>query len=186
MSDAATFDHLVFDRRDSLVGETATATFSPCRTYRYALTRWWDLDRPWAAFIMLNPSTADALVDDPTVRRCLSFAKSWAAGGLVVLNLYALRATDPKMLRGHPDPVGPDNDRLIASLVSGETLLGPVVCAWGAHPGTAARSDRVLTLLRNRAIRPLCLGTTRDGHPRHPLYVRGDTAAVDFTGGQHG
>jgi hypothetical protein len=109
-----------------------------------------------------------------TVRR-------WSDWPLVV-NLYALRATDPRELRGHPDPVGPDNDLMIASLLSADEPVGPVVCAWGAHPGTAGRAGRVLGLLRNRQIRPLCLGTTKGGHPRHPLYVRGDTAAVEYRG----
>lgn len=178
MSTPTTRTGLVVDRRDALLGES-TATFSPCRIYRYALTRRWS-DRPVAVFVMLNPSTADAMVDDPTIRRCLSFAWSWTAGGLLVLNLFGLRATDPRELRGHPDPAGPHNDAVIADWLSRDEPVGPVVCAWGAHPGTAERAGRVLGLLASRGIRPLCLGTTKDGHPRHPLYVRGDTAAVDF------
>lgn len=175
MATAAT---LVTERRRELLGES-TATFSLCRTYRYALTRRWS-DRPMAVFIMLNPSTADALVDDPTIRRCISFARSWTAGGLLVLNLFGLRATDPAVLGRHPDPVGSDNDPVIAERLLADEPVGPVICAWGAHPGTAERAGRVLALLRNRGIRPLCLGTTKAGHPRHPLYVRGDTAAVEL------
>jgi hypothetical protein len=160
----------------------ATATFSPCRTYRYALTRRWSA-RPLAVFVMLNPSTADALVDDPTIRRCAGFARRWTCGGIGVVNLYGLRATDPRELRDHPDPVGPDNDLVIASLLSDDQPAGPVVCAWGAHPGTAERAQQVMELLRNRRISPLCLGTTKGGQPRHPLYVRGDTAGVSWMDG---
>lgn len=174
-------DYLDTEQHSSLLaGVESTATFSQGRTYRYALTRGWDAARPLAVFIMLNPSTADALADDPTIRRCISFAQSWTAGGLLVLNLFGLRATDPKVLRRHPDPVGPDNDLVIADRLSGAEPVGPVICAWGSHAGVAERADRVLALLRNRAIRPLCLGTTKAGHPRHPLYVRGDTAAVEY------
>lgn len=181
MSTPTTRPGLVVDRRDSLAGETATATFSPCRTYRYALTRRWS-DWPAAAFVMLNPSVASAEVDDATIRRCSSFARSWGAGGLLVVNLFGLRATDPRELRRHPDPVGPDNDLVIGSLLAGDEPVGPVVCAWGAHPGTAERARRVLGLVANRELRPLCLGTTKGGHPRHPLYVRGDTAATEYRG----
>jgi hypothetical protein len=160
----------------------ATATFSPCRTYRYALTRRWSA-RPLPVFVMLNPSTADALVDDPTIRRCAGFAKSWTCGGFAVVNLFGLRATDPRQMRGHPDPVGPDNDLVIASLLSGDHPAGPVVCAWGAHPGTTERARQVMELLRNRRISPLCLGTTKGGQPRHPLYVSGNTPVVRFLAG---
>lgn len=180
---ASALDYLDTERHSSLLaGVEATATFSPGRTYRYALTRRWAPTRPLAVFIMLNPSTADAFNDDPTIRRCISFAKSWTAGGLLVLNLFGLRATDPTVLRRHHDPVGPDNDPVIVERLSADEPVGPVICAWGAHPGVAERADRVLTLLRNRCIRPLCLGTTKAGHPRHPLYMRGDTAAVELTG----
>jgi hypothetical protein len=149
---------------DTDIHGTASATFSPCRTYRYALTRVWAPGRPLAAFIMLNPSTADALDDDATIRRVSGFARSWTAGGILVLNLFALRATDPRQLRQHPDPVG------------------PVVCAWGVHGVLADRDQRVLELLRARCVRPLCLGTTKDGHPRHPLYVPGSTPTTDYKG----
>lgn len=178
----AALAHLVTERHATLVGEDATATFSPDRTYRYALTRRWSA-WPMAAFVALNPSTADAFEDDATIRRMIAFANTWLAGGLLVLNLYGLRATDPRELRRYPDPVGRDNDLVIADWLSRDEPVGPVVCAWGAHPGTAERAGRVLGLLRNRCIRPLCLGTTKGGHPRHPLYVRGDMAAVDFGGG---
>jgi len=171
---------LIVDRDEPLLVD-ATATFSPCRTYRYALTRRWS-DRPLAVFVMLNPSTADAFTLDPTVRRCIGFAHSWTAGGILVLNLFALRATDPKALSGHADPVGPDNDAVIATHIAGDEAVGPVVAAWGVHGNLRGRDQRVAGMIRARGVRPLCLGLTKDGHPRHPLYVPGDTAAVDLPG----
>lgn len=185
MSTAATsrrrLSYLDTQRHSSLLsGVGATATFSQGHTYRYALTRRWDLTRPLAVFVMLNPSTADAFADDPTIRRCISFARSWTAGGLLVLNLFGLRATDPQVLRRHPDPVGPDNDLVIAERLADNEPVGPVICAWGTRGTLNGRADQVLRLLRGYGVRPLCLGTTKDGHPRHPLYVRGDTATVEY------
>lgn len=154
-----------------------TATFSPCGTYRYALTRG-PLNRP-AVFVMLNPSTADAFSADPTIRRCLGFARSWGYDGLIVVNAFALRSTDPSALRIHPDPVGPDNDAVLASLVGSTT--GPVVVAWGVHAELHGRAGRMLQLIAEAGMEPLCLGTTQGGHPRHPLYIRGDTVPVPYT-----
>lgn len=146
------------------------ATFSETGLYRYTLSRTWEPAKPRMAWIMLNPSTADAEVDDPTIRRCIGFAKREGCGGIEVLNLYALRATTPKELRGHPDPEGPDNP-----LAWAETLYDPapavVVAAWGM---TAAS----LRLPPSEALRgycgpPMrCLGTTRDGFPRHPSRLK--------------
>lgn len=174
-------DALLVDRDETLTGVAATATFSPCRTYRYALTRRWS-NRPPAVFIMLNPSVADAFVDDPTLRRCIGFARSWTAGGLILLNLFALRSTDPMVLRAHPDPVGPDNDMVVAEQLA-EADGGPVIAAWGVHGALHGRGKRVAALIRARGARPLCLGLTKDGHPRHPLYVPNDTATIDLSGG---
>jgi hypothetical protein len=183
---------LAVDRASSLIddGRSATATFSPCRTYRYALTRRWS-ERPLAVFVMLNPSTADAFTLDPTVRRCISFAVEWAAGGVLVLNLFALRSTDPKALYSHADPVGPDNDVVITEHLPTGEPAGPVIAAWGAGPDgprparrmLRSRAERVAALLRARGARPLCLGLTQAGHPRHPLYIPNGTAAVDLPGG---
>jgi hypothetical protein len=167
----------IIDRDESLVGATATATFSPCRTYRYALTRRWN-ERPLAVFIMLNPSTADAFTLDPTVRRCVGFANSWTAGGILVLNLFGLRATDPKALYHHDDPIGPDNDTVIAEHLAADEPVGPVIAAWGVHGALNGRSERVAALIRARGHRPLCLGLTKGGYPRHPLYVSGKTTAI--------
>lgn len=122
-------------------------------------------------WIMLNPSTADAVTDDPTIRRCIGFTQRFGATGLTVVNLYAARATQPAVLQMLKDPVGPDNDAALHEILRDADIGGsPVICAWGVH----ARPDRVSTvveLLRCMINTPLCLGTTRAGHPRHPLYV---------------
>lgn len=150
-----------------------TAVISKDRTYRY----WLERDLPWSfyvgegvapetmcAFVMLNPSTADAELDDPTIRRCRHFATALCASKLVVANLYAYRATQPKALRGAADPVGPDNDRYLLDALRAQH----VIVAWGAH----AEPERVEHFRALAGTTPLwCLGTTQAGAPRHPLYV---------------
>ncbi len=134
--------------------------------YRYRLWRRWGA-APSALFVMLNPSTADATDDDPTIRRCIGFARRWRCGGVEVVNLYALRATDPRDLWRHRAPVGPRNDAILAEAIA--TSAVPVV-AWGRH-GT----DRAARVVELAAGRPLqCLAQNGDGSPRHPLYVPGD------------
>ena len=155
-------------------GLISSAVISDCGTYRYRLTRIWDESKPVMAWVMLNPSTADGSTDDPTIRRCINFAKAWGYGGITVVNLYALRATDPKQLWQHQDPVGPDNDAELAKVAEQFPL---VVLAWGSN----AKPERTTVVLRilSRA-RGLCtvLGWTKGGEPRHPLYVRADTGPV--------
>ncbi len=122
------------------------------------------------AFIGLNPSTADETRNDPTVRRCLGFARSWGFARLQVLNLYAYRSPDPAALRRVEDPVGAESDRVIAVVSRG---CGLVVAAWGAR-AEQSRIDVVIELVPDLH----CLGVTKGGFPRHPLYVRGDTVPV--------
>lgn len=148
----------------------STATISPCRAYRYMLRRIWDDALPPIYWVMLNPSTADATQDDPTIRRVIGFSKSWGYGSANVLNLFALRSTDPDNLLSHADPVGPDNDTHLRSIL-GTKHRHAIVAAWGSFKGAAARSREVRTILSGRLS---CLGLTKDGHPRHPLYVRAD------------
>lgn len=156
-----------------------SAEISPCGQYRYTLTRPATQLHPEtgsAVFCMLNPSTADATVDDPTIRRCRGFAERWGCSGITVVNLYALRSKDPAVLWSHADPVGPMNDYWL-SRVARECR--DVVCAWGAN----ARADRVrdaVDLLEAAGAKLLCLGTTAAGHPRHPLYVRGDQTLLPW------
>ncbi len=156
-----------------------SAIISDCGQYRYKLTREAHDQFPTrgpALFIMLNPSTADASLDDPTIRRCRGFAKAWDCNGIVVANLYALRATNPADLWRHVDPVGPDNDAFLAALIREHETI---VCAWGAN-AKPERVAQVRKLFRD-INRPVCLGMTKDGAPRHPLYVRGDQPLIDWS-----
>jgi len=146
------------------------AVFSRCRRYRYLLWRSFDAlaERGSCCIIMLNPSVADESVNDPTSRRCIGFAAGRGFSQLVVVNLFALRATDPRVLCRHPRPVGPANDAaIIEAAVSAEL----VVCAWGAH-GVHRDRDRIVTDLLRRAAIPLHrFGATKAGQPLHPLYL---------------
>jgi hypothetical protein len=127
---------------------------------------------------MLNPSTADAERDDPTIRRCISFAKREGCGGLVVLNLFGLRATDPKELSRHPFPVGPDWRHWIDTML--ENIDGPLIAGWGAHKSIAPQVETIRQTLNASGVKAMCLGKTADGSPRHPLYVRGDQPLVQL------
>jgi hypothetical protein len=158
---------------------TGGATFSADGRYRYRLWRSWDASRPRVAFVMLNPSTAGARRDDPTIRRCQGFARSWGFGGIEVVNLFALRATDPRLLRLADDPVGRENDRHLRSALTRSSL---VVLAWGAHGSLRERAAAVRGLISRR--RPRCLGLTRSGEPRHPLYLPGDARLVPVRSGR--
>lgn len=151
------------------VQQDAWAETSRDGRYRYLLGRRWG-DGPLMVWVLANPSTADALTDDPTVRRCVGFAGAHGSGGLLLVNLWGWRATDPRSLVRVPDPVGPGNDRAIAGALAASA--GPVVLGWGSR-ADPSRVRAVLALLGERPRH--CLGTTRDGHPRHPLYVPGVT-----------
>lgn len=153
------------------------ACFSPDRVYRYVLWRAWDASRPPIAVVGLNPSTADETENDPTVRRCIGYAKREGAGGLVMLNLFAFRATDPQVMRGAEDPVGPDNDAFLRCATARTQV---VLCAWGAHGAFNGRGRQVEQLLQ-QFDRPLvCLGRTKEGLPKHPLYIAAAEPFVPF------
>jgi hypothetical protein len=167
MRRGAIFD--IFDIRGDTIGDVAgdPPGHAPGR-YRYRLWRTWDAALPRVAFVMLNPSTADHRKDDPTIRRCIGLSRAWGYGGLVVVNLFAYRTPAVAALRQVPDPIGPDNDRHVRAA---SRRAAAVVLAWGVHGTLHGRDQEVLRLL-GRCRRPLlCLGTTRDGHPRHPLYL---------------
>ena len=132
---------------------------------------------PSVCFVMLNPSTADAFRDDPTLRRCIGFARAWGFGGLEVVNLYSYRATAPADLKKALLPNGPDND---AHLHAAATGAARVVAAWGNH-GDPSRVAAVLSLLRAAAGQVWCLGQTRTGAPRHPLRLPAATRLVKYT-----
>lgn len=161
------------------------AKISACGKYRYWLTRPAATDTPekgTALFIMLNPSTADAELDDPTIRRCRGFAETWDCAGLTVGNLYALRATDPKELSRALDPVGPSNDMHLYKLCQ---EYGDVVCAWG----TNAKPERVqafCAIAERASVRLWCLGTTKSGAPRHPLYIKADQSLIAWPSTKQG
>src|SRR5579885_3397338 len=124
-----------------------TAIVSDCDKYRYLLTRPAEVESPLrssAVFVMLNPSTADATLDDPTIRRCRGFAKAWGCNGLVVANLFAYRATNPKELKLADDPIGPDNDKILRELAKEHY---DIVCAWGSSFVPAKRVIEVLDIL---------------------------------------
>jgi hypothetical protein len=140
-----------------------TAAFSPCRRYRYALWRSWDSARPRVLFIGLNPSTADERSDDPTLRRCMRFARDWGYGGMCTGNLFAFRATEPKAMLSAADPVGPKNDAWLRRLADEAAL---VVAAWGNHGAYRSRSTVVRGLLGELH----CLAVNQSGEPAHPLY----------------
>jgi hypothetical protein len=141
------------------------AEFSVYRTYRYALWRIWQPEAPRVLFIGLNPSTADDRLDDPTVRRCLGYARSWGYGSLALANLFAYRSTNPADLRVAADPIGPLNDRWLKDL-SREADL--VVAAWGNH-GRLGQRWKAAAAIREKMY---CLGITKLGQPCHPLYLK--------------
>jgi hypothetical protein len=143
------------------------ADFSSCRVYRYRLWRTWGEGKP-LVWIMLNPSTADEVANDPTIERCERRARMWGHGGIVVANLFALRSTDPKALRGHADPIGPDNDETLRAVCRD---AGMVICAWGQHGKFLARAAKVHRLIKSAGIQPYALRLGKDGQPAHPLYL---------------
>ena len=158
--------------------------------YRYALFRDIDCNHEGTlikdcpgqpklvVFIMLNPSTATAEQDDATIRRCIGFARSWPGyGKLTVLNLFAFRATRPKALKLSADPIGKLNNDAIYIHTDQADLI---VCAWGVHGALYDRGEQVVKGLQARGLELHCLGLTKDGHPRHPLYVAGNTEPIPF------
>ena len=153
-----------------------SAVISECGRYRYTLTRKLKGSGPTAVFVMLNPSTADSSQDDPTIRRCMGFASRWNCRQLVVLNLFAMRATDPAEMKRAADPVGPDNREWFRHVLTTYSV-SPLICAWGVH-GTHRGQDRVVRgWLKEFGCEPFVLGLTKDGHPKHPLYLPGDSEA---------
>lgn len=170
----------ITDTREHTLG-VDTAVFSPDRAYRYALTRAWGKGRQ-ACWVMLNPSTADAFTDDRTIKRCISFTKAIGGyGSLTVVNLYALRATDPRALWTHPDPIGPLNGyHLFSQVHAAHDRHDVIIAAWGTHGARHDRGPAVAQGMANVGIGMWCLGVTKGGHPRHPLYVAGDTPIVPW------
>lgn len=159
------------------------ANMSPCGVYRYSLWRTWDDKKPRLPFICLNPSTADANIDDPTIRRCIGFARREKLGGIVVANLFALRATDPQELRRHDIAYGPGNYKALLDFMHDALIENmAIVCAWGASEHARGQGAwRITNLMKSEGCRGICLGKTRDGSPRHPLYVSAGQPFEEFT-----
>ena len=153
----------------------ADALISECGRYRYSLARRWG---PGATctFVMLNPSTADASIDDPTIRRCIGFARREGCGALSVVNVFAFRATKPADMMAADDPVGPLNDAVIGEALRVADAQGwPIIAAWGANEMAETRGRKMAATVVMQ-----CLGKTKAGAPRHPLYVKGDAPLIAF------
>lgn len=150
-----------------------TAIFSEDRKYRYTLYREWNADKPLLMIIGLNPSTADEIQDDPTIRRCIGFAKDWKFGRLIMTNLFAIRGTDPKILKEVPDPIGRENDMYLEySAKKAQLIIG----AWGTLGTFMNRSLAVKKLIPDLK----CLGVTQNNQPKHPLYLKKETKWMDW------
>lgn len=146
----------------------SVAVYSDCEAYRYSLTRTWDAAGTRVLFIMLNPSTATEVQNDPTVERCERRARALGFGAFRVCNIFAYRASDPRDMRSQVDPIGPGND---AAILDGLGWAKTVVAAWGGHGDHMGRGDAVAALLRAAQVQPLHLGLTKGGQPKHPLYI---------------
>jgi hypothetical protein len=155
----------------------STAVISNCSRFRYLLRRVWDYTKIRALIIMLNPSTADARINDATIKACIRLCKALGYGGFEVVNLYAIRKTDPAELAAVDDPVGPENDAIIEAAINRCDL---VICAWGAHRMAEKRSHHVRSLLRRYRRNVFCWGMTKSGDPKHPLYIKSGTPLQVF------
>jgi len=151
------------------------AHFSKSKIYRYYLERRWG-GKSSLMVIGLNPSTADAIKNDPTVTRCINFAKTWGYGGLYMMNLFAIRSTDPKGMFTHPKPIGIENDKWLVKIACRSRLI---LCAWGNHGFHLDRDISVQELLKNKKL--YCLEKNVTGTPKHPLYCKADLLPKPYT-----
>ena len=152
-----------------------TASFSRCKLYRYQLTRRWDEGQGSCVFIGLNPSTANAEKDDPTIRRCMGFAHDWGFQSMTMVNLFAYRTPHPDLLKKSTEPVGPVNRRALKRALDSANCI---VAAWGVHGDFAQQAHRLRPLFSNYPL--YCLGLTKQGQPAHPLYQRRDSTLQTF------
>lgn len=150
-------------------GIPSSAIYSNCETYRYALTRVWDDALPRLLYVMLNPSKATEAQNDPTIERCQRRATQLGFGGFCATNIFALRETDPAVMRRHPAPKGPDNSAIVLREASTADMI---LCAWGTHGAHQDQGALLETHLRQAGHQLHTLGLTKHGHPRHPLYIR--------------
>ncbi len=159
----------------ALDGTKNFAVYSKCEKYRYFLARYWDMTKPVLVMIMLNPSTATERQNDPTVQRCETRARNNDYGGLVILNIFAFRATDPNDMRAAGDPVGPYNDGFIKQYLDLAAAHDPgkyqIICGWGTHGTFQARETHIWQLFKEYNTKPMAFRWTKAGHPQHPLYL---------------
>lgn len=174
--DTVVFTKLLHLRQNNVDGLDYRVVFDVSGRYRYSLWRAWSAYHPKIAFVLLNPSTADEEKNDPTIRRCIGFARAWNFGSMEVVNLFAYRATDYRELFKISDPIGEENNHFLMQVVE---RCSTVVVGWGARGTLFDRDLQVMPLLAGRK-NVYCLGITKDGQPRHPLYVKGDTRLVPF------
>jgi hypothetical protein len=154
----------------AVIVKRAVLSDDPARAFRYRLERWWDEHLPPMVWVMLNPSTADAEVDDPTIQACMQFARLNGYGGIVVVNLFAFRSPHPKVMQAAVDPVGPFNDLHLSEVFEEASEYGgAVVAAWGTGGSYRGRDRQVIDLIESHGNTLLCFGRTKDGHPKHPL-----------------
>lgn len=146
----------------------SSACYSPCEAYRYALTREWDEKGRKLLFIMLNPSTATEEKNDPTIERCERRAMTLGYGAFRACNLFAFRATDPRDLKKAKAPIGPDN---LGQVLEAARWADDILCAWGTHGAHMGMGEVVATLLRSEGFTLHHLGFSKEGHPKHPLYL---------------
>ena len=163
-------------RQYDVNGIEYAAIFDATGKYRYSLWRSWSVYHPRILFVLLNPSTADERKNDPTIRGCIGFARAWKFGSVEVVNLFAYRATNYRDLFNISDPVGAENNRFILQAVE---RCSTVVLGWGIRGTILNRDRQVMSLLAGRNDL-YCLGITRDGQPRHPLYVKRNTCFIPF------
>lgn len=155
---------------------TLGATFSDCGGYRYRLWRTWGRGE-YLNGILLNPSTATHMADDPTITRMGRRAKNLGFTGLQITNLFAWRATDPHAMLSQSDPVGPDNDEQIIEVARG---AGMVLCGWGLFGKKRGRAEAVISMLQRAGVKLHCLWLCADGSPKHPLYCGYDLKPIPF------
>ena len=157
------------------------AIFSDCKKYRYALFRIWDKERGKIAFIGLNPSTADEIKNDSTVSTCIRHAKSWGFGGMIMLNIFAYRATDPKKMKSADNPIGTKNDQAIKKY-TGLREVSKVICAWGNDGAYLNRGREVCEAIIERRVVTYAFKVNQSGEPHHPLYLPKDIVPVIYKG----
>ncbi len=174
--DTMDFTKRFHHKRNHVDGIEYGAIFDINGRYRYSLWRAWSAYHPRIAFVLLNPSTADEQRNDPTIRRCMGFARAWNFGSMEVVNLFAYRATDYRKLFKVNDPIGEENNRFLMQAVE---CCSTVVLGWGTKGPLLGRDRQIMSLLAGRND-VYCLGITKDGQPRHPLFVKGDTSLVPF------